>query len=104
MLKIPQGTYVEITKEILAASERAPQIPEDTKETPLMMKVKGFLQQEGKLGEKVSIKTILGRDMEGILTSDNPRYPHDFGNVVPELFEVRSSLKNFMNIGDQNGQ
>lgn len=104
MVKIPQGTYVEITKEILTASERAPQIPEDTKKTPLMMKVKGFLQQDGKVGDIVKIKTVLGRDMEGTLTSDNPRYSHDFGDIVPELFKIRDSLKNFMKTGDQNGQ
>lgn len=103
MEMIPQGTYVEITKEILSLEERAPQVPEDTKATPLLMKVKGFLTESKALGEEVTIKTVLGREITGTLTSANPRYTHDFGEIVPELFKVRESLKNFMKTGEQNG-
>ncbi len=103
MTIIPKGTYVEITKEVLTKEQRAPQVPEDTKNTPLLMKVKGFLTQDGTIGEEVTIKTVLNRELKGKLTSDNPRYSHDFGDIVPELFKVREGLKNFMNTGEQNG-
>ncbi|QNO14744.1 2-amino-4-ketopentanoate thiolase [Alkalicella caledoniensis] len=104
MVTVPKGSYVEITKEVLSQNQRAPQIPEDTKKTPLMMKVKGFLLEDGEIGETVKIKTVLGREQEGSLTSDNPRYSHDFGDIVPEIFKVRDSIKNFMKTGDCDGQ
>ena len=103
MEKFPKGRYVEITKEILTSEKRAPQVPEDTKKTPLLMKVKGFLQTEASIGEEVKVKTVLGREIEGTLTSADPRYIHDFGDIVPELFEVRDSIKNFMKTGDHHG-
>ncbi|SHJ88532.1 hypothetical protein SAMN02745227_00958 [Anaerobranca californiensis DSM 14826] len=104
MEKIPQGTYVEITKEVLPKGERAPQVPSDTQNTPLLLKVKGFLQTPSIVGEEVEIKTVLGRKITGVLTNPNPRYTHDFGDVVPQLFKVRESIKNFMKSGDGHGQ
>ncbi|SES89011.1 2-amino-4-oxopentanoate thiolase subunit OrtA [Anaerobranca gottschalkii] len=104
MDKIPKGTYVEITKEVLPRGERAPQVPIDTQNTPLHFKVKGFLETPASVGEEVEIKTAIGRKMTGILTNTNPRYTHDFGDVVPQLFQVRESIKNFMKSGDGHGQ
>jgi len=36
----------------------------------------------------VRIKTLIGRELEGKLTSVNPSYAHSFGKIVPELLSI----------------
>ena len=79
---------------VLAPEERAPQVPEDTKQTPLMMWLKGFLiDDEAKIGDEVSIKTLSGRITRGKLVEINPRHIHNFGDPVHELLEIGMELK-----------
>ncbi|MBF0546147.1 MAG: 2-amino-4-ketopentanoate thiolase [Candidatus Riflebacteria bacterium] len=85
---IPNGSWVEIEKIILSPEERAPQTPEDTKCTPYKLRLSGFLVSEGKIGDKVKIKTLIGREMEGTLIKNNPGYDHSFGETVQELLHI----------------
>lgn len=94
-----RGNWVEIENLVLEAGERATHLPEDTKSVPLIMWTKGFLvEEEAKLGDKVTVETLSGRITSGTLTEVNPRHVHDFGNPVPELMrvgmEVRKELEN----------
>lgn len=94
MDKAVKGTWVEIENEVLSASERAPQVPEDTKQTPLIMWIRGFLIEEhAVIGDIVTVQTLSQRTASGKLVEINPRYGHDFGNTVPELLETGVSLK-----------
>lgn len=88
MEKISAGTWVEIEKIILAPEQRAPTLPADTRQVPYVMRVAGFLLNDAEIGESVRIKTLIGRELEGNLTSVNPSYAHSFGKVVPELLSI----------------
>ena len=94
---IAKGCWVEIYRVVLQASERAPQVPEDTRQVPLEMRVKGFLTRPGVVGEDAEIITAAGRRLQGILTQFNPAYSHGFGAPIPELSsigeEVRAMLR-----------
>jgi len=94
---IKKGTWVEIYRVVLPAGERAPQVPEDTQQLPLEMRVKGFLVGAAALGNEVEIETSTGRRLRGTLSEINPAYRHTFGAPIPELStiggEVRSILR-----------
>ena len=94
---ISKGTWVEIHNIVLPAGERAPQVPEDTQQVPLEMRVKGFLAEPAALDEEVEIITTVGRHLRGRLVEVNPAYSHQFGAPIPELLtiggEVRAILR-----------
>lgn len=88
MEKIAPGTWVEIEQVILQPEQRAPNIPEDTRQVPYLLRVSGFLVGEGVLGQEVEVRTIIGRSLSGVLKTVNPSYTHSFGDVVPELLTI----------------
>lgn len=94
---VVQDTWVEIHKIALGAGERAAQVPEDTRQVPLELRVKGFLVAAAALGDEVEIETLTGRRLRGRLTATNPAYSHSFGPPIPELStiggEVRAILR-----------
>ena len=97
MAEIEKGTWVEIHRVVLQAGERAPQVPEDTRQVPLEMRVRGFLAQPATPGDETEIVTVTGRLLRGVLTEVNPAYTHGFGSPVAELLtiggEVRALLR-----------
>ncbi|HWJ03169.1 MAG TPA: 2-amino-4-oxopentanoate thiolase subunit OrtA [Verrucomicrobiae bacterium] len=99
-----RGDWVQIYRVILPADERAPQVPQDTKQVPLELWVKGFLQQDqAKLGEEVEIITTTGRAVQGELNDILPRYNHDFGSPQPELLKIGTELRRILWGGEKNG-
>ena len=88
MNKVKQGTWVEIEQVILRPEERAPSLPEDTRQTPYILRVSGFLTTEAEVGQEAHIRTIIGRELSGILKVVNPSYSHSFGATVPELLTI----------------
>lgn len=88
MSKIAKGTWVEIEQVVLTPEQRAPTLPEDTKQTPYLMRISGFLQAEAKPGQEATIRTIIGRELTGTLKTVLPSYSHSFGTVVPELLTI----------------
>lgn len=88
MSLIPTGTWVEIEQVILTPEQRAPTLPEDTRQVPYVMRVSGFLLEPAELGEKARIRTSIGRELGGTLRSVLPSYSHSFGTVVPELLTI----------------
>lgn len=88
MSKIAKGTWVEIEQVVLTPEQRAPSLPEDTKQTPYLLHVSGFLQAEAKMGQEVTIRTIIGRELSGTLKTVLPSYSHSFGTVIPELLSI----------------
>lgn len=85
---IPKGTWVEIEQVVLKPEERAASLPEDTKKVPYLLWVSGFLLEDAKIGQKVRVKTIIGRELSGELKVVNPSYHHSFGTVVFELLTI----------------
>ncbi|HWQ79911.1 MAG TPA: 2-amino-4-oxopentanoate thiolase subunit OrtA [Anaerovoracaceae bacterium] len=90
---IKKGEWVRIHKIILEPSERAPQVPEDTKKVPLEMWDKGFLQADANIGDEVSIETVTGREETGTLIEINPYYDHSFGKFIPELLAIDKQVR-----------
>ena len=90
---IKKGEWVRIHKIILSPSERAPQVPDDTKAVPLEMWDKGFLQTDSELGDQVEIETVTGRRETGTLIEVNPYYDHDYGKFVPELLAIDKQVR-----------
>ncbi|MBM7561605.1 2-amino-4-oxopentanoate thiolase subunit OrtA [Fusibacter tunisiensis] len=99
---IQKGEWVRIHRVILNPEQRAPQVPDDTKNVPLEMWVKGFLQEEASIGDAVTIKTITGRLEKGTLLEVNPTYTHSFGKYVPELLQIGLDLKEILFGGDSD--
>ena len=88
MAKISKGTWVEIEQVILTPEQRASTLPEDTKKTPYMMHISGFLTKDAEMGEAVEVSSIIGRLHTGKLITVNPSYSHSFGKTVPELLTI----------------
>jgi len=85
---IPKGTWVEIEQVILQPEERAQSLPEDTRKVPYVLRVSGFLVKDTELGENTTVRTIIGRELSGRLTTINPGYTHSFGKTIPELLSI----------------
>lgn len=98
---VKKGEWVRIHKIILEPSERAPQVPEDTKKVPLEMWDKGYLQEDANIGDLVSIITATGREESGTLREVNPYYTHDFGKFVPELLIISKQVREITFGGDK---
>ncbi len=94
--RIEAGSWVQIHQVVLPVGERAPQVPDDTREVPLELRVKGFLLSEGKIDEEVEIETITGRRLKGILEDPDPSYEHKFGRPLPEILKIGRQLKSIL--------
>jgi hypothetical protein len=92
-MPIQKGTWVEIEQVILTPEQRAPSVPEDTRQTPLKMFVAGFLTADAELGQTVAIRTLIGRELSGTLKTVNPSYNHSFGETVPELLNIGAEVQ-----------
>jgi 2-amino-4-ketopentanoate thiolase alpha subunit len=90
------GSYVEIMQVVLSEHERASNIPEDTKATPLKMWAKGWLLQDAVEGSTALVRTINGRILEGIITEVNPAYSHDYGELIPEVLLIGAQAKRIL--------
>ena len=88
-----KNTWVEIGGIVLEKGERSPKLPDDTKQVPLEMRVKGFLLQEAEIGGEAEIVTPSGRTVRGTLTEINPTYAHMFGRPIPELSPIAGEIR-----------
>ncbi|MCL1996528.1 MAG: 2-amino-4-oxopentanoate thiolase subunit OrtA [Defluviitaleaceae bacterium] len=93
---IKKGTWVIIQKTILAPDQRPDNIPEDTKQTPLVMWVKGFLQEDTALGQPATIKTKMNRTETGTLQEANPPTLVDYGEYVPEITQIGTQAREIL--------
>ena len=90
---IAKGTWVDVHRVVLAPGERAPQVPGDTLQVPLEMRVKGVLAEDGARGDEVEVVTQTGRRLRGTLVASNPAYTHGFGQPVPELVPIGAEVR-----------
>jgi len=89
-----KGAWVEIENILLDIGQRAPQVPEDTLKTPLVMWIRGFLMNEkAEKGDTVTIKTLSGRMPQGTLVDISPRFEHDFGCPQTVLIETGMAVR-----------
>lgn len=99
---VNKGQWVLIHRNVLEPSERAPQVPEDTKKVPLEMWIKGYLQNDAEIGDDVTIITRTKRIEHGTLVEENPCFKHSFGKFVPELLKVSEQVRDLVFGGDDN--
>ena len=90
---VEQGSWVEVHRVVLQAGERAPQVPEDTSQVPLEVRVRGFLMHPAALGDDAEVRTASGRCLRGVLREVNPAYTHGFGSPVAALSGIREELR-----------
>ena len=80
--------WVEIGFVVLEPEERTAHLPEDTHKVPYYVRVKGFADGEPTVGQTVTVKTLLGRLVQGQVLRIDPEYGHGFGRPVEELIEA----------------
>lgn len=85
---LPEGSYVEIERVLLAPDERAPNLPADTARTPYVLRLHGFLAHDGRPGDHVRVRSLIGRVHGGTLLGPASGYDHSFGPPVVELIGV----------------
>ncbi len=88
MSSVIKGTWVQIEQVLLTPAERAPSLPDDTRQVPYVLRVSGFLLDDAELDSEARIRTLIGRELSGALRTVNPSYTHSFGETVPELLEI----------------
>ena len=86
--EVQVGTWVEIEQVILTPEQRAANLPEDTRQVPYVMRVSGFLLEPASLGSQARIRSLIGRELSGVLKTVNPSYSHSFGTTIPELLQI----------------
>jgi len=96
-----KGDWVQISAILLPAGSRAPQVPDDTQKTNLVMWTKGTIQENAKMGEIVEIITLTGRHERGELCDVNPNYTHTYGTFIPELIEIQKQLRQLLHFGGE---
>ena len=97
-----KNDWVRIHRNVLEPAERTGKLPEDTKQVPLEMWVKGRLQNEtAEIGDEVSIVTSAGRTEHGRLIEVNPCYELNYGAFVPEILEMEEQLRSALFGGEQ---
>ncbi|MGV8146862.1 MAG: 2-amino-4-oxopentanoate thiolase subunit OrtA [Alkaliphilus sp.] len=95
-MTVKKGSWVRVYDVLLTANERVGNLPEDTRKVPLEMWTKGILQDDAKLGDRVKIKTITGREIEAELIEVDPYYDHNYGKYVPQLLPIGEQLRNLL--------
>lgn len=88
MSQIERGTWVEIEQIVLNPAERSPALPVETRQTPYVLRVSGFLLEDAAVGDEARISTLIGRELRGVLRTVNPGYTHSFGQTVRELLDI----------------
>jgi len=81
-----RGDLVRVHITVLQPEERAAHLPEATRSVPFEGWIKGFLlDEQAEIGQEVRIKTLIGREISGVLMEIEPIYDHNFGRPQPEL-------------------
>ena len=85
---IKKGTWIEIMEIVLPVGERADNIPEDTKNTPLKCWIRGYAMEDCEVGKEAEIVTTTGRRVKGIVEEIEPGYYHSYGAFIGELAHI----------------
>ena len=93
---VAAGTWVELHRIVLTSDERSPHLPDDTRQLPLEMRVKGFLITAAAIGDEAQIKTVTGRHLHGTLAAVNPAYSHTFGAPIAELATIGAEARTIL--------
>ena len=93
--------WVQIHNIVLKPEERSSALPEDTKQHPLEMWVKGYIQSDAELGDEVEVITRTGRHATGTLVKEAPYFEHNFGFLIPEVLKIGDIVREITFGGDE---
>lgn len=97
-----KNDYVRIHRIVLEPAERTGKLPEDTKQVPLEMWVKGrLLNESAEIGDEVEVRTAVGRREYGTLIEENPCYELNYGSFVPEILQMEETLRSVLFGGNE---
>lgn len=85
---IKKGTWVEVEEIVLLPEDRAANIPDETKKTPIKSWVRGNCLSDCELGNEVQVETNIGRIAKGKVVDIEPGYYHTYGNYVEEISKI----------------
>ena len=85
---IKKGTWVEVEEIVLTPKDRAVNIPDETKKTPLKCWIRGKCLSDCELGKDVQVETNVGRIARGIIVEIEPGYYHTYGKYVEEISNI----------------
>jgi hypothetical protein len=85
--------WVEVSYTLLEPADRATNLPEETATKPLIAWVKGFAKTPAAMGEELTVVTLTGREVAGVLTAVLPGYTHTFGSPPAELVHIGRDLR-----------
>jgi len=84
-----KGDLIQIHTIVLEPENRANNLPPSTAAVPYECWIKGFLMNEtANMGDRVRVKTFIGREISGVLSQVSPRYDHDFGEAQKEILSI----------------
>jgi hypothetical protein len=86
------GARVRIVQTLLTADQRAPGLPPDTASLPYLLRTTGVLLEDAEIGDLVSIRTPIGRTLQGSLEVIEPGDTHSFGVPQPALRTAAASI------------
>lgn len=97
-----KGDWVRIYNIILESEQRSDNLPEDTKKVPLEMWDKGFLvNEEAKIGDIVTVRTIIDREIQGTLVTIHPFHQVNYGDGVVETLYIGKQLREMLGDADE---
>jgi hypothetical protein len=92
-IRCTAGEWVEVRFTLLEPADRSTNLPADTAAQPLLVWVKGFAVTDASMGDELTVETMTGRRVTGVLTDVNPGYTHTFGRPAPELTHLGADLR-----------
>jgi hypothetical protein len=99
--RLPSGRWVRIHRVELAPSERSDGLPRDTASVPFETWINGWLLEEADLGDRATIRTATGRQVEGELVEADPGYDHSFGASPPALQRLGEQARRLLFGGEE---
>lgn len=85
---LPAGSWVEVERILLEPEQRAAGLPPETADKPYVLRLNGFLTAEARIGDDVTVTSLIGHEHEGRLVDASPGYDHTFGPSMPELLRI----------------
>jgi hypothetical protein len=85
--------WVEVSYTLLKPADRSTNLPEETASKPLVAWVKGFALAGAAMGEELTVRTLTGREVSGVLTDVLPGYTHTFGRPPAQIVHIGRDLR-----------
>jgi hypothetical protein len=85
--------WVEVSYTLLEPADRSTNLPEEMASKPLIAWVKGYAKTPASMGEELTVVTLTGREVAGVLTDVLPGYTHTFGRPPAQLVHIGRDLR-----------